>query len=139
VNMSMDLGGMTLNELQAGRRWRALVADEDPTMVWLLQRTLAADFDVTVAENGQRAVDLASVTDPDVVLLDLTMPVLNGVEACRQIRAALPKAPILIVSGHTDQASVVDAFAAGATDYVIKPFSLSQLRARVRACLMRVE
>ena len=130
---------MALDDIQNGHRRRALVADEDPTMLWLLQRTLAADFDVTVAEDGQRAVDLAQTTDPDVVLLDLTMPVLGGVEACGLIRAALPKVPILIVSGHTDESSVVRAFAAGATDYVIKPFSLSQLRARVRACLMRVE
>jgi two-component system response regulator MprA len=114
------------------------VADEDPTMLWLLRRTLAADFDVTVAEDGQRAVDLARSTNPHVVLLDLTMPVLDGVEACQMIRAVLPHVPILIVSGHTDESSVVNAFAAGATDYVVKPFSLSQLRARVRACLLRV-
>lgn len=108
-------------------------------MLWLLRRALADDFDVAVAENGQRAVEMARTTDPDVVLLDLGMPVLDGFAACREIRAALPRVPIVIVSGKTDERSVLDAFAAGATDYVSKPFSPSQLRARLRACLLRVE
>ena len=108
-------------------------------MVWLLRRALADDFDVAVAENGQRAVELARTTGPDIVLLDLGMPVLDGFGACREIRAALPRVPIVIVSGNTDEGSVVDAFAAGATDYLSKPFSPSQLRARLQACLLRVE
>lgn len=118
-------------------RRRVLVADEDPMMIWLLQRALAADFDVTVAENGLRAVELAGSTDPDVVVLDLGMPVLDGFAACRQIRDALPRVPIVILSGLTDEWSVRSAFEAGATDYLIKPFTPSQLRARLRACLLR--
>jgi DNA-binding response OmpR family regulator len=131
--------GSALDEVQNGHRRRALVADEDPTMLWLLRRALTDDFEVTVAENGQRAVDLARTTDPDIVLLDLSMPVLDGLGACEQIRAVLPRVPIVIVSGQTAERSVLDAFAAGATDYVVKPFSPSQLRARLQACLLRVE
>lgn len=122
-----------------GPRRRALVADEDPTVLWLLRRALTDDFDVAVAENGQRAVEMARTTEPHIVLLDLGMPVLDGFGACREIRAALPRVPIVIVSGQTDERSVLDAFAAGATDYVSKPFSPSQLRARLQACLLRVE
>jgi DNA-binding response OmpR family regulator len=122
-----------------GGRLRALVADEDPMMLWLLRRTLADDFDVTVAENGRQAVELAITTHPDVVLLDLGMPVLDGFGACRLIRAASPNMPIVIVSGQTDESSVRSAFEVGATDYLTKPFSPSQLRARLRACLLRAQ
>ena len=120
-----------------GNRRRALVADEDPTVLWLLRQALVDDFDVTVAENGQRAVELAGTNRPDVILLDLEMPVLDGFGACRQIRAAFPRIPIVIVSGNTDEESVRTAFEAGATDYLTKPFTPSQLRARLQACLLR--
>ena len=120
----------------AGRR-RALIADEDPSIRWLLRRTLVDDFDLAVAENGLRAVELAGTARPDVIVLDLGMPVLDGFGACRQIRATFPQIPIVIVSGHTDEDSVRAAFEAGATDYLAKPFTPSQLRARLRACLLR--
>ena len=120
-----------------GERRRALVADEDPMMLWLLRRALVDDFDVTVAENGQRAVELADLGCPDVIVLDLTMPVMDGFAACRLIRAAPPRVPIVIVSGHNDEESVRSAFDAGATDYLTKPFTPSQLRARLQACLLR--
>jgi two-component system response regulator MtrA len=120
-----------------GARRRALVADEDPMMLWLLQRALASDFEVTVAQDGQRAVELAAGSCPDVIVLDLSMPVLDGFGACRLIRAAHPNVPIVIVSGHNDEDSVVAAFEAGATDYLTKPFTPSQLRARLQACLLR--
>jgi len=120
-----------------GGRRRALVADEDPVMLWLLQRALASDFEVIVAQNGQRAVELAASTRPDVIVLDLTMPVLDGFGACRLIRAAYPRVPIVVVSGHNDEESVTAAFEAGATDYLTKPFTPSQLRARLQACLLR--
>lgn len=92
-----------------------------------------------MAENGERAVELARSARPAIVLLDLGMPVLDGFGACRQIRAASPQVPIVIVSGHTDGASVRSAFEAGATDYLPKPFAPSQLRARLQACLLRSE
>jgi two-component system response regulator MtrA len=120
-----------------GGRRRALVADEDPRMLWLLGRALVNDFDVTVVQDGQRAVDLVATACPDVIVLDLSMPVLDGFGACRLIRAAYPTVPIVIVSGHTDEDSVVAAFEAGATDYLTKPFTPSQLRARLQACLLR--
>lgn len=115
----------------------ALIADEDASVVWLLRRALADDFDVVVAENGQRAVELARSSQPDIVLLDLGMPVLDGFGACRLIRADDPLVPIVIVSGHADEQSLRRAFDAGATDYLVKPITPSQLRSRLRACLLR--
>jgi DNA-binding response OmpR family regulator len=136
----MDLdGSRNGTSSHGGRRRRALVGDEDPTILWLLRRALGDDFDVTVAENGQRAVELARTTKPDVIVLDLAMPVLDGVGACRQIRVAFPTIPIVIVSGHSDEASVRTAFESGATDYLTKPFAPSQLRARLQACLLRCQ
>src|SRR4051812_47997520 len=135
-----DLGKARGNNHDAhgGGRRRALVADEDPRMLWLLQRALADDFDVTVAQDGSRAVELALTACPEVIVLDLTMPVMDGFAACRLLHAAYPRVPIVIVSGHTDEDSVRAAFAAGATDYLTKPFTPSQLRARLQACLLRV-
>jgi DNA-binding response OmpR family regulator len=133
------LHGVALNDVPPngiGRRL-ALIADEDPSVLWLLRRALVDDFDLAVAENGLRAVELAGTARPDVILLDLGMPVLDGFGACRQIRAAFPRIPIVIVSGQTDEESVRAAFEAGATDYLTKPFTPSQLRARLRACLLR--
>ena len=115
----------------------ALIADEDHAVLGLLRRALADDFDVAAVEDGQRAVEVARLAHPDVILLDLGMPVLDGFGACRQIRAAFPRVPIVIVSGHTDEYAVRAAFDAGATDYLSKPFMPSQLRARLRACLLR--
>jgi two-component system, OmpR family, response regulator MtrA len=131
--------GKGLNGVKPGRssRRRALIADEDPSVVWLLRRVLADDFDVTVAENGVTAVELAASTQPDVILLDLEMPILDGFGACRMIRAAYPRLPIVIVSGRTDEDAVRLAFEVGATDYLTKPFTSSQLRARLQACLLR--
>ena len=113
------------------------MADEDPNMLWLLRRALTEDFDVTAAENGQRAVELARTMTPDVVLLDLYMPVLDGFGACRQIRALLPRVPIIIISAQKEEEAVREAFSAGATDYLPKPIMPSQLRARLQACLLR--
>ncbi|MGE3269612.1 MAG: response regulator transcription factor [Chloroflexota bacterium] len=135
----MALDDKRNGSLPHGAARRALVADEDPTMLRLLCRALVDDFEVTTAENGRRAVEIARATDPDIVLLDLGMPVLDGFGACREIRAAFPDVPIVIVSGQTDEGSVRSAFAAGATDYVVKPFTPSQLRARLQACLLRGE
>lgn len=119
------------------RRRRVLVADEDAIIRWLLQRILTDDFDVTVAHDGQQAVELAAASEPDVVLLDLSMPVLDGFSACRMIRAAAPGLPIVILSGRTDELSMRSAFEAGASDYLSKPFTASQLRSRPRASLLR--
>jgi two-component system, OmpR family, alkaline phosphatase synthesis response regulator PhoP len=135
LNEQLDRPGA--EDRDGGERRRALVADEDPMILCLLRRALADDFDVSVAENGQSAVELAATCCPDVIVLDLTMPVMDGFAACRLIRTANPRVPIVIVSGHTDEDSVRSAFEAGATDYLTKPFTPSQLRARLQASLLR--
>lgn len=119
------------------RRLRVLVADEDAGILRLLVEVLADDFEVTTARNGREAVELAATSQPDLVMLDLGMPVIDGFTACRLIRAADPDVPIVILSGRTDASSLQAAFNAGATDYLSKPFTVSVLRSRLRANLLR--
>jgi len=119
------------------QRRQVLIADEDSAILRLLGTVLAPDFDVTVAQDGQEAVEMAKRCCPDVVLLDLGMPVLDGFAACRKIHAAAPGLPIVILSGRTDEPALREAFEAGASDYLTKPFTPSVLRSRLRANLLR--
>src|SRR5690348_206232 len=96
-------------------RHRVLVADEDAGMLGLLAEILAGDFEVIIARNGRQAVELAATSEPDLVMLDLGMPVVDGFTACRLIRAADPDVPIVILSGRTDEAALRTAFEAGAS------------------------
>jgi two-component system KDP operon response regulator KdpE len=127
------------DRIDGGSRPRVLVADEDAGIIRLLHAVLAGDFEITVAHNGREAVELAASAAPDLVMLDLGMPILDGFTACRLIRAADDTLPIVILSGRTDEASLRDAFEAGATDYLTKPFTVSQLRSRLRANLLRAQ
>jgi DNA-binding response OmpR family regulator len=121
----------------SSRRLRVLVADEDAGILRLLAEILSDDFEVTTARNGREAVELAATSQPDLVMLDLGMPIVDGFMACRLIRAADPDVPIVILSGRTDAASLRTAFDAGASDYLTKPFTVSLLRSRLRANLLR--
>jgi DNA-binding response OmpR family regulator len=126
-------------QAEGSKRPRVLVADEDAGIVRLLHAVLADDFDITVANNGRQAVELAASMAPDLVMLDLGMPILDGFAACRLIHVADPDLPIVILSGRTDEASLRTAFEAGASDYLTKPFTVSQLRSRLRANLLRAQ
>ena len=116
---------------------RLLVADDDPHVSALVELALADDFDVATEPNGARAVAAVARRHPDLVVLDVEMPEMDGIEACRRIRAANPSVPIVILTGHTERVAVEEAFAAGATDFLAKPFTPFLLRTRLRACLLR--
>lgn len=112
---------------------KILVADDDPQLVRALRITLAAHgYDVVAAADGAAAVTLAAQTHPDLVLLDLGMPHLDGVQVIEALRG-WTTAPIIVVSGRTGSADKVDALDAGADDYVTKPFQIDELLARLRA------
>jgi len=116
---------------------KILVADDDPQLVRALRITLAAHgYDVIAAPDGAAAVALAAQQHPDLVLLDLGMPRLDGVQVIQALRGWLT-APILVVSGRTGSADKVEALDAGADDYVTKPFQIDELLARVRALTRR--
>lgn len=116
---------------------RILVADDDPQLVRALRITLAAHgYEVVSAPDGAAAVTLAAQSHPDLVLLDLGMPHLDGVRVIEALRG-WTAAPIIVVSGRTGSADKVEALDAGADDYVTKPFQVDELLARLRALLRR--
>ncbi|HYI51524.1 MAG TPA: response regulator transcription factor [Microbacterium sp.] len=117
---------------------RILIADDDPQLVRALRITLAAHgYEIVAAPDGTAAVTLAAQHPPDIVILDLGMPHLNGVQVIEALRG-WTSAPIIVVSGRTGSADKVEALDAGADDYVTKPFQIDELLARLRALTRRV-
>ena len=106
-----------------------------------MREVLQEDFAVETAADGSEAVAKASELRPDVIVVDAKMPKVDGYQACRLLRdqPATADVPIIMVTGRTGRSAAVRAFAAGATDFIAKPFSLSQLRARARTWLMRCD
>ncbi|MEL5991742.1 response regulator [Microbacterium phosphatis] len=117
---------------------KILIADDDPQLIRAMRITLAAHgYDVVSAADGAEAIAVAAQARPDVVLLDLGMPRLDGVEVIHALRG-WTDAPIVVVSGRTGSADKVDALDAGADDYVTKPFQIDELLARLRALARRI-
>ncbi|WP_345478847.1 response regulator [Amnibacterium soli] len=117
---------------------RVLVADDDPQILKALRIILTAHgYDVSLARDGREAIDVAAHDRPDVIVLDLGMPGLDGVAVIEAVRG-WATTPILVVSGRTDTSGKVDALDAGADDYVTKPFATEELLARLRALTRRV-
>lgn len=118
---------------------KILIADDDPQILRALRITLAAKgYEVVTASDGAQAISAAIDDHPDVYLLDLGMPQLNGIDVIHGIRG-WSQAPILVVSGRTGAYDKVEALDAGADDYVTKPFSIEELLARIRALTRRVQ
>ncbi len=112
-----------------------MVEDEPAILAEVEQSLTAHGYDVTVATTGRSALAAASAHPPDLVVLDLGLPDLDGVHVCRLLRAELPAVPIVMVTARDDDVDVVVGLDAGATDYVVKPFSMTVLLARLRAHL----
>ncbi|WP_029261447.1 MULTISPECIES: response regulator [unclassified Microbacterium] len=116
---------------------KLLIADDDPQMVRALRITLAAHgYEVVVAADGAAAVAAAAQTHPDLIMLDLGMPRLDGIEVIQALRG-WTNVPIIVVSGRTGSADKVEALDAGADDFVTKPFQIDELLARLRALSRR--
>ncbi len=116
---------------------RVLVVDDEPGLRRALSINLSArGWDVTVAADGAGALEAAAATHPDVVLLDLGLPDLDGLDVIAGIRGWSP-VPIIVLTARTASADAVDALDAGADDYVTKPFAMDVLLARLRAAVRR--
>ena len=116
---------------------RVLLAEDDPAISEPLARALGREgYDVSVTADGAGALD-AVAAGVDLVLLDLGLPDLDGLEVCRRIRAGGFTAPVLVLTARADEVDLVVGLDAGADDYVTKPFRLAELLARVRALLRR--
>jgi two-component system, OmpR family, KDP operon response regulator KdpE len=114
-----------------------LVVDDEPQILRALRVNLAArEYDVVTASSGRQALDAAAHHHPDLVVLDLGLPDMDGVEVIRGLRG-WTTVPIIILSGRSQSAAKVQALDAGADDYVTKPFNVDELLARVRAVARR--
>jgi two-component system KDP operon response regulator KdpE len=115
----------------------AQVVDDDPAMVRFVRRNLQLGaFQVVVSSDGQAALDQFEDTDPDVVILDIGIPKLDGIQVCRHLRAT-SDVPVILVSSKNRDEDVIIGLEAGADDYLSKPFSAGVLLARVDAVLRR--
>lgn len=124
----------------ASRLLHVLVVDDEPALRRVLRTSLAASgFVIEEARSGEEAVDILPQHPFDLVLLDINMPGMGGVEACREIRALAPKVGILMVTVREAENDMVRALEAGADDYVTKPVRFRELVARMRAVLRRLE
>ncbi len=115
-----------------------LIVDDDSRVTSALRRTLAYEgYSVSVAENGERALALARTRQPELVILDLMLPGMNGLEVCRHLRADNQGASVLMLTARDAVADRVAGLETGADDYLVKPFALEELLARVKALLRR--
>jgi two-component system KDP operon response regulator KdpE len=114
-----------------------LVVDDEPQIRRVLRSTLSAQgYVITDAKSGEEALESFRKERPDLVLLDVNMPGMGGIEACREIRR-ISDAPIIMLTVRTAERDKVSALDAGADDYVVKPFGIEELLARIRAALRR--
>jgi len=120
---------------------RVLIIEDDADIATLLRHALERDgtFEVEVADNGASGLDSAIRRPPDVVLLDLNLPEVDGLDVCRKLRAteATARLPLIVVTARTDESDRVSGLELGADDYIVKPFSVREVVARVRAVLRR--
>jgi two-component system response regulator MprA len=122
--------------MQAGPQ--VLVVDDDPQLREALTRALELDdYRVTTASNGVKALESVTQHRPDVMVLDVMMPYVGGLDVCRTLRSRKDKLPILVLTARDEVGDRVAGLDAGADDYLTKPFALEELRARLRALLRR--
>ncbi|HTH01235.1 MAG TPA: response regulator transcription factor [Vicinamibacterales bacterium] len=118
---------------------RILIVDDEPNIIATVAPLLRArGYEVLSAMTGRSALEAVELDKPDLIVLDLGLPDINGVEVCRQVRQTL-STPILVLSARGAEGDKVNALDAGADDYVTKPFGAEELLARIRAALRRAE
>jgi len=132
-----DVAAIVGGRVDALERPRLLVVDDQPVNIQALYQTFAADHQVLMATTGEQAIDLCASKSPDLVLLDIEMPGMDGYEVCRRLKAeALTRdIPVIFVTAHRDEAAETRGLDAGAVDFISKPINPAIVRARVRTHL----
>ncbi|HEX5927427.1 MAG TPA: response regulator transcription factor [Baekduia sp.] len=119
---------------------RVLVVDDEVAVRTSLQRALGLErYEVDLAEDGHEALERVAAARYDAIVLDVSMPLLDGLEACRRMRAAGDRTPVLMLTARDAVDDRVAGLDAGADDYLVKPFALRELQARLRALLRRID
>jgi two-component system response regulator MprA len=117
---------------------RILIVDDDRSLRDALRRALlVGGYDAEVAEGGQAALAKVALEAPDAVVLDVAMPDLDGLTVCRRLRATGNRVPVLMLTARDAVSDRIDGLDAGADDYLVKPFDVEELKARLRALLRR--
>ncbi len=116
---------------------RILVVDDDPAVRSAVSRALRIDYDVDEAADGAEALAQHASSPADAIVLDLLMPEIGGLDVCRSLRRRGDQVPVLVVTARDAVEDRVEGLDAGADDYLVKPFAVEELRARVRALLRR--
>src|ERR687888_2255773 len=117
---------------------RILVVDDEPAVREAIDRALRLDgYRTELAADGRAALNAIAVAPPDAVVLDVLMPEIDGLAVCRRLRAAGDRTPVLVLTARDAVADRVRGLDAGADDYLVKPFALEELLARLRALLRR--
>lgn len=116
---------------------RVLVVDDEEPIRQLMRRFLEPEgYDVLTAENGELALQLCETQRIDLIILDLAMPGLSGVEVLKRVRQRYPSLPVIILTVNQDEVTALETFQLGAIDYVMKPFKGDQLKLAIRAKLL---
>jgi DNA-binding response OmpR family regulator len=124
----------------AGMQHRLLLAEDDAAIADPLERALTREgYEVEVVADGDDAVRRGVDGDHDLLVLDVGLPGVDGLEVCRRVRVARPRVPVLILTARAEELDAVQGLDAGADDYVTKPFRLAELLARIRALMRRVD
>jgi len=117
---------------------RVLLVEDDPRVAHLIQRALGeAGYQVELAIDGSAGLELAQTDEPDAIVLDVMLPIVDGLEVCRELRRQRVRTPILMLTARDSIPDRVRGLDAGADDYLTKPFALEELLARVRALVRR--
>ena len=119
-------------------KYKILIVDDDVDLLKMLQKFFEIKgYTVVLAENGAEALEMVAV-QPDIILLDINMPQIDGIEVCRRIRDKVP-CPIIFLTAKVEEQDKVNGLSSGGDDYILKPFSLKELDARIVAHLKREE
>jgi len=120
------------------RNGKLLIVDDETAIRWALRKTLQRmNFDIAEAETGEQAIAMVRTLRFDAVLLDIGMPGMNGIEACKKIRKLMPLLGIVMLTVRNTEEDKIQALDAGADDYITKPFHVGELVARLRATVRR--
>ena len=136
---SGDTANRNVTEPNATKKTRILIVEDEPAMVAGLRDNFEYEgYDVISAADGAEGLDRALADNPDLVVLDVMMPRMSGLDVCKQLKAKRPSLPIIMLTARGQEIDKVVGLELGADDYVTKPFSIRELMARVKAVLRRV-
>ncbi|MBN2754369.1 MAG: response regulator [Candidatus Goldbacteria bacterium] len=121
-------------------RKKILLAEDESSVMCAIVETLSPYYDVKAVENGKKAVETAEKNVPDLIILDIMMPVMDGITACRVIRSksSLRKVPVMFLTARGQVTDVENGFNAGADSYIIKPFSAAVLLKKIETVFSKV-